>query len=62
MHVIDGTTTVEPLNPTVAQTPPDPNSDVKNDVENISNIDRNLQDFNLTSGRFLLALYAADYG
>lgn len=61
MHVVDGASTVEPLNPPVEQNLPDPRNNVKNDVEQITNLEWTHQEFNRTSGKYT-TFYAADYG
>lgn len=61
MHVIDGASTVEPLNPTVEQNLPDPSRNFKNDVEQITNIEWTHQVLNRTSGKYT-TIYGADYG
>lgn len=61
LNVIDGASTVEPLNPLVVQQLHIPNNNVKNDVEQITNKDWTHQVLNRTSGKYS-TFYAADYG
>lgn len=60
-NIVDGASTVEPLNPTVANNLPLPRNNVKNDVEQITNNQWTRQVFNKTSGRYT-TFYDADYG
>lgn len=64
MHVVDGVSSVEPLNPLPHTDPSDPSSQVDSDAESINNTDNNdwtHQIFNRTLGRFI-TFYSNDYG
>lgn len=61
MNVVDGASTVEPLNNFAVQNLHVPSKNVKNDVEQITNTDWTHQVFNKSSGKYT-TFYAADYG